>query len=317
MTTSISWTDETINPLVMQRPGGKLGHFCVKLSPGCANCYAATMSARKLPSRPAGFKYTAKGAEGAVPVCLESALEKIKRPGSPRRMFVCSMTDLFLDQWWPRSAPFKEYAQAADVLGACAGAVEDGHVVQILTKRPEAIPDWLGRVLQRDGNPRLMIGVSIESPAQLWRWKALVEKLGHTACSLWISFEPLLEEITLGDLRRAFASRVPDLVVLGGESGPGARPSEPHWYRNLITWASARSKRVPVWMKQFGARLKVAGTDTFGEYGPGREIGTSGYYLVKTGSKAEAPAKWPEWARIRQLPEWAREDFGHCFMEPG
>lgn len=204
MSTSIEWTDETWNPAV----------GCEHISPGCDHCYAATVASRQMQPAHEGLTIGRKwnGQVRTLPDRLGDPLKWRK----PRRIFVGSMTDLF-----HRDVPD---AFLRGVWGTMAEAKH--HTFQVLTKRPQrmssfvaSLPEW-GQQL-----PNVWLGTSIESDRYAWRADRLRE---IPAAVRFLSCEPLI-----GPLPSLTLSYGIDWVIVGGESGPGARPMDPEWVRDL------------------------------------------------------------------------------------
>lgn len=241
--TGISWADETWNPVV----------GCTPVSPGCGHCYAARAAVRLercgLPqyeglARLDGFRRPKW--EGAVR-CLPEALRAPYRWTRRRHVFLGSMSDVF-------------HEQVPDAfLDRIWNVMEDavGHVYLVLTKRAERMADYIrGRRARLPGSPRLHIalGASIEAPAQLDRLDHLY-RLGPGAGPIWLSLEPLLEPLAKPLRVRSLAWRgkvagFADWLVVGGETGPGARPMRQEWAEALrdLCWEGG----VPLHFKQWG-----------------------------------------------------------------
>jgi protein gp37 len=201
---AIEWTDATWNPVT----------GCSKVSPGCANCYAETLSLR--------FGWTSASwtpANAAENVKLRP--ERLLQPLAwrrPRMVFVNSMSDLFHE--------LVEFEYVDRVFAVMAAAPK--HTFQILTKRPERMRDYARRHVRQHGAPlpNVWLGVSIENN----RWTGRADVLRETPAAVrFISAEPLLGPLTRLDLTGI------DWIIVGGESGgPPARrlvqPSEPAIY---------------------------------------------------------------------------------------
>jgi protein gp37 len=211
--TSIEWTEHTWNPTV----------GCSKISPGCAHCYAEVM-ARRLKAMGVkgyenGFKLT------LLPRRLDEPLERKQ----PTMYFVNSMSDLFHEQI-PDS-----YIQ--DILSVIRQSPR--HIFQILTKRAERMADFF----QAQPPPaNAWLGVTVEN-----REHGL-PRLGYlrsiSASVRFVSAEPLLEN--LGRVNLAGIH----WVIVGGESGPSARPMKPDWVVNIKRQCDARN--IPFFFKQWG-----------------------------------------------------------------
>lgn len=189
---SIEWTEHTWNPVT----------GCTKVSPGCKHCYAETMARRLQAMRAPGY---AQGFEVALhPSRLEQPL--LRKRGTT--YFVNSMSDLFHEQI---SDTFLD--QVFDVISRTPQ-----HTYQILTKRSERLPSYFAN---RPCPKNVWLGVSVEDQ------KYGVPRIDHlrqiSARIRFLSVEPLLENIGKIDLTGIH------WVIVGGESGPKARPMKPAW----------------------------------------------------------------------------------------
>ena len=220
-TTGIEWTDATWNPVT----------GCHKVSPGCAHCYAETVSRR--------FGHTsAPWTPGNAAQNVRLHPERLGQPlrwKRPRRVFVNSMSDLFHDL-----VPDEFIARVLDVMAAT-----DWHKYQVLTKRPERMARWFetvgtrvldnGAVLPRRlvGSwdwplPNVWLGVSVEN--QHWADHRIPVLLDIPAPVRFLSCEPLLGPIDLTAYLQAGGIH---WVIDGGESGPGRRPADYGWFRSI------------------------------------------------------------------------------------
>lgn len=212
----IEWTDATWNPIT----------GCSKISPGCKFCYAERLAHRL---QAMGQRNYRNGFEVTLqPHMLDHPL----RWRHPRRIFVNSMSDLFHSD-----VPLEFILQVFSVM-RCA----PWHQYQLLTKRSE-------RLLELDDTlewqPHIWMGVSVESDRYLYR----VDNLLCTGSYIkFLSIEPLL-----GPLGKLNLEGI-DWVILGGESGPGARPLDPAWVREIRD--RCLSARVPFFFKQWGGVIK-------------------------------------------------------------
>ena len=215
-TTKIEWTDATWNPVT----------GCNKISPGCKHCYAERMAKRLhavgMPKYRNGF------AVAVHPDALEIPLRWRK----PRSIFVNSMSDLFHDR------------VSDDFIRRVFAVMEqaDWHRYQALTKRPErgvALNDAL------PWPPQVGLGASVENVAYTRR----IDLLRQTDAAVkFRSLEPLL-----GPLPNLNLDGI-DWVIVGGESGPGARPMQADWARDLRDQCLAAG--VPFHFKQWGGVFK-------------------------------------------------------------
>jgi protein gp37 len=227
----IEWTDATWNPVV----------GCTPVSPGCLNCYAARLALR-LASMPNGvgqkYRGTAKRAQNGRPVFTglirvdEHALLMPSRWRSPRRVFVNSMSDLFHEDV-PR-----------EFIGRVFGVMQQNpqHTFQILTKRPERAAE-LAPSLHWPAN--VWMGTSIESD----RYYVRIDHLRSIPAAIrFLSCEPLL-----GPLKGLPLTGI-HWVIVGGESGPAARPMERHWVRDIKR--QCRQYSAAFFFKQWGGTNK-------------------------------------------------------------
>ena len=217
----IEWTDATWNPIT----------GCIKVSPGCKNCYAESMS-KRLHSM--GVKrYT----NAFKPTLHPEALKEPAKWKKPRKIFVCSMSDLFQDD-----VPDEFIEKIMGIIG-----YESQHEYQILTKRPGRMRQFFAkRSYSTDEFENMLIGTSVENQIYIERVDNL---LRIEAARKFLSIEPLLGPVTLGD--RVYAL---DWVIVGGESGPNARPMNPDWVRNLRDECTEIG--LPFFFKQWGGRNK-------------------------------------------------------------
>lgn len=278
---AIQWTDATWNPT----------RGCSVVSPGCVNCYAMKQAHRF--DRPGGAyegltKMTAQGAQWSGRVALvEAALTIPLRWRKPRRIFVDSMSDLFHEQ-----VPDEWIDRVFAVM-----ALAPHHTFQVLTKRPERMRAYMtgeGLVGGADGRawrvreaarsvaphlldemvwplPNVWLGVSVEDQARADERIPLL--LDTPAAVRFISAEPLLGPIDIDDYLPGadYAShhhgRGLDWVIVGGESGPKARPFDLRWPRSLRD--QCREARAAFFLKQLGRRT----------YGNGNPPGISRWIL--------------------------------------
>lgn len=226
----IEWTDATWNPV----------RGCTKVSPGCVHCYAETFAERfrGVPGHPyeQGFD-------------LRLVSEKITEPLSwakPRMVFVNSMSDLF----------HKDVPDDYIVLVAKVMVASPWHTYQILTKRSERLRDLLKTKLafaaRRD---HIWWGVSVENKKHgLPRVNHLREVSPQVS---FLSIEPLLEDLGQFDLEGI------QWVIVGGESGAGARPMRKEWVESIQM--QCRQQQVPFFFKQWGGvRKSLAGRELNG-----------------------------------------------------
>lgn len=275
----IEWTDATWNPV--------LG--CSKVSPGCDNCYAISMSARIEAMGNESYEgLTAEGDWTGKIRLLPERLDQPLRWTRPRRVFVNSMSDLF--------HPDVPNGFIVDVWTVMAMAVR--HQFQILTKRPQRMATLLNdphfgnqlfhalqdrdslRAYDEDypfGN--VWLGTSIETDRYTFRANHLRET---PAAIRFLSLEPLLGPLPSLDLTGI------DWVIVGGESGPGARPMHPDWVRDLRD--RSEEAGVAFFFKQWGNWMpsNEKGGDVVVVPDPENIIigGSGSAHMAKVGKKA-------------------------------
>lgn len=300
----ISWTDETWNPT----------RGCSRVSPGCVNCYAERQAARF--ANPAGA-YEDTGVTEAGPFhgfvhivnghpawtgkveLIESKLLEPLHWRKPRRVFVNSMSDLFHESL-PDEAIDRVFAVMAQA---------PQHTFQILTKRADRMLKWFSgekdfersredhvdeaagsfgwchaNVYGRWPLPNVWLGISVEDQKSADERIPLL--LQTPAVVRFVSYEPALGPInfeSLGvcrDYRDGTSEAVTglDWMIVGGESGPGARPFDIAWARNTIE--QCKDAGVACFVKQLGANVGLPLKD-------------------RKGGEWE---EWPEDMRVREFP---------------
>ncbi len=213
---AIEWTDSTWNPVT----------GCTKISTGCSNCYAERMAYRlqamDQPNYENGFKLTLH----------EDAIEQPLRWKKPQNIFVNSMSDLFHED-----VPFDFIDKVFFVMRRA-----HWHRFQILTKRSKRLLE-LDHKLHWTHN--IWMGVSVETS----RYKSRIDNLRNTHAQIkFLSLEPLL-----GPLGKINFHNI-DWVIVGGESGPKARPMEQSWVTDIRD--QCRKENRPFFFKQWGGTNK-------------------------------------------------------------
>jgi len=222
---AIEWTESTWNPLT----------GCDKISPGCKHCYAERMANRLQamgqPNYANGFKLTMH----------EHVLEKPLEWKTPQTIFVNSMSDLF-----HKDVPAAFIQHAFDVMRRA-----NWHRFQVLTKRSEHLLELSPMI---DWPDNVWMGVSVESIDYTFR----IDQLRETSAKgKFLSLEPLLGPISHLDLDGI------NWVIVGGESGPGARKMDEEWVKEIRN--QCISARVPFFFKQWGGvHKKKAGRELDG-----------------------------------------------------
>ncbi len=212
----IEWTDATWNPVT----------GCNKVSPGCKLCYAERLAKRLKATGMVKYR------NGFAVTCHPDALGIPFRWRKPRTIFVNSMSDLFHPQ-----VPDRFVYDVFDVMEQA-----HWHRYQVLTKRPERVAALNAELPWPE---QIWLGVSVESSRYLHRIELLRES---GAAVKFLSLEPLLgplPELNLDGI---------DWVIVGGESGPGARPMDADWARDIRDQCFVAE--VPFYFKQWGGVFK-------------------------------------------------------------
>jgi protein gp37 len=213
---SIEWTESTWNPST----------GCDAISPGCEHCYAERLALRL---KAMGQRKYANGFKLTLhPDTLQLPLKWKK----PQRVFVNSMSDLFHND-----VPLDYIRRVFETMSRA-----HWHQFQVLTKRSGRL---LGLTEKLDWPPNVWMGVSVESS----QYKTRIDHLRKTGAKLkFLSLEPLLGPVGALDLRGI------DWVIVGGESGPGARPMDAEWV--LSVRRQCERAGVPFFFKQWGGVQK-------------------------------------------------------------
>ena len=222
ITSTIEWTDSTWNPVT----------GCTWVTRGCDNCYAERFAERfrGTPGHPYEHGFD-----------LQLRPERLKQPTAwrrPRMIFVNSMSDLF-----HRAVPQGFIDQVFDTM-----EVADQHIYQVLTKRSPLMRDYLARRYENSAVPEhIWCGVSVEDSNSMVR----IRHLQQAPVSVrFLSVEPLLgpiPDLILDDI---------SWVIVGGESGPRARPICPDWVTNIRD--QCQRSGTPFFFKQWGGRTSKA-----------------------------------------------------------
>jgi protein gp37 len=217
----IEWTDATWNPV----------RGCTKISPGCKHCYAETFAERFKGVAGHPFEHGFK---------LRLVPEKLADPirwRTPRKIFVNSMSDLF--------HPDVPDAFIENVCRVMIAA--DWHTYQVLTKRADRMSQLLQTTLKHAAqSSHIWWGVSVEDRSY---GLPRVELLQRARPSIaFLSVEPLIEELGPMNLENIH------WVIVGGESGPGARPMEADWVRSIRS--QCKTHKIPFFFKQWGGVRK-------------------------------------------------------------
>ncbi|MYC93568.1 MAG: phage Gp37/Gp68 family protein [Caldilineaceae bacterium SB0661_bin_32] len=209
---SIEWTESTWNPVT----------GCTKVSPGCQHCYAERMAIRlKAMGQP-------NYANGFTLAIHEHALDLPLKWKKPQIIFVNSMSDLF-----HKDVPAWFIQETFDVMRRA-----HWHQFQVLTKRSERLLRMSQSIEWPDN---VWMGVSVERQDYVFR---IADLQGTEAKIKFVSFEPLLGSLPELDLKGI------DWAIVGGESGPGARPMQKEWVLGIQ--AQCQRGQIPFFFKQWG-----------------------------------------------------------------
>ena len=219
---AIEWTDATWNPVT----------GCTKVSPGCAHCYAETITLR--------FKRGGPFLPGLTTIRLHP--DRLALPLSwkaPRNIFVNSMSDIFHEE-----VPLQFIQEIFDVMGEA-----ERHTFQVLTKRHERLEALATELVWPEN---VWLGVSVEN--QHWADLRIPALLRVPAQVRFLSVEPLLKAVDLSEFLQGV-----QWVIVGGESGHRARPLEAEWVRKIRD--DCKSAGVSFFFKQWGGHPNRRGHD--------------------------------------------------------
>lgn len=296
-TTKIQWCDHTFNPW----------RGCTKVSPGCKNCYAETLSKRN--PRVLGVW----GDDGSRSIAADSYWRlpyqwnhNAKEAGERGKVFCASLADVFEDRpelVHPRTrlfhlideTPYLDWLLLTKRPQNVMKCLQDSwrslydetpERIEVLTTH-QWIQDW--QVGNAPAN--VWLGVSVED--QQRAEERLPSLLQLPARIKFVSFEPLLGPIDLSD---PLLTEGLDWAILGGESGRQARPLQLSWLRDMIP--SLRLRGVAVFVKQLGSHPQSENDGDAGE-GDGYALGS----LILKDAKGGDPREWPDDLRIRDFPD--------------
>ena len=220
---AIEWTDATWNPVT----------GCTKVSPGCAHCYAETITLR--------FKRGGPFLPGKTTITTHhDRLDIPAKWKSPRRIFVNSMSDLFHDE-----VPFEFVDRVFQRM-----IDSNHHIYQVLTKRPGRMLEYYNWACMSGWPEHVWAGVSVEN--QYWAKERIPLLTEIPATVRFLSVEPLLKQVDLKDYLQKI-----QWVIVGGESGHKARPMQQEWVLRVRDDCLAQG--VPFFFKQWGGRYSKAG----------------------------------------------------------
>ena len=329
--TKIEWTDATWSPIrfrvrqdaaaiaeakgytslvqIAGKMAGHVGPHCEKVSPGCVNCWSESNCHRCLPSNGTGLPFDRRSRDLVECFVDEQALKLPLGWKEPRRIFVEYQSDLF-GEFVPDA--FIDRVVATMVL--CPK-----HSFQVLTKRAkrmldwirnahgristllvsraaQSVPQWADRVapayVAYDGwwpLPNTRLGFSAENQKEFdARW-AYMRQLAAAGWLVWCSGEPLLGTINMGQALKEGLR----WVVVGGESGPGARPCDLAWIRSIV--AQCKAAETACFVKQLGAKPM---------YPPETILHPPASRIFKPKDRKGGDISgWPKYLHIRQFPK--------------
>lgn len=331
----IEWTDATWTPLKARNPkDGKTGWHCVKISPACTRCYAATFNMRRLPNGGTGLDYVATS--DAETYLDEKTLLQPLGWRKPKRVFVCSMTDLF-GEWVTDEIIDRVFA----VMALCPQ-----HTFQVLTKRADRMADYCNAIgktrrimsiarelaagrgtammnraaVQVFPLPNVWLGVSVEN--QKYADERIPHLLNTPAAVRFLSIEPLLgpvnfmrvlveHKLSLGagkSLRPENMPVAPKLhwSIVGGESGREARPMNPHWVYDIRD--QCRASGTAFFLKQFGEWAPWGCSGIASGWTRTRVVGDKIYGKLHNSDFQDG---------YKEIPVLEGKDFETRFLEPG
>ena len=321
---SIEWTDASWNP-VRARGDGKLGWHCERVSPGCEHCYAERLNGRI----GTGLKYTVPNRQQVELFLDEKPLAAPLRWRKPRKIFPGSMSDLFADfvsdSWLYRIFAVAQLASRHQFQFLTKRAkrarefmshpptperVEANRIelqrwledhwtrAELLTCYAKSADEW--DAIEAWPPKNVWLGVSCEDQQRLD--ERVPELLATTAAVRFVSAEPLLGPLHFDRVKFAHGfvevngGILPplDWVIVGGESGPGARPMDIAWAREIVR--QCREAGVACFMKQLG-RFVLDG-----------QVGTAPGVRVQSCERLQHPkggdpSEWPPDLRVREFPE--------------
>lgn len=348
--TGIQWTDFTANPIRFRNreSGEPVTWACVKVSDGCKNCYAETLALRY----GKGAAYTVGNMLDLDPVLDEKVIHEMltSKKLSGHKVFLGDMTDLF-GAWVPDWMIIEIWAVAAvrpDVTLQLLTKRPERAKHLIATYRPSGPGPFSQRVLRRAMElkpdltelpwplPNVWLGTSVEN--QTAADERIPHLLATPAAVRFLSCEPLLGPLDLDSPvgtagRKSYPLRLDetmnltryvdapwariDWVIVGGESGPHARPCNEEWIRSIVRQCHAAA--VPVFVKQLGSRpydpecphLSRDGVLPLTSIGGNlaRQVwhcGECGGLIGLRSRHGSDPEEWPEDLRVREFPEVRR-----------
>lgn len=292
----IQWTDSSWTPLrarvrddaaeiaaakgytsliaIAKKMAGHVGPHCEKVSEGCDNCYSCTNNERCLPQNGTGLHFDRRSRDLVELFIDENILKQLLRWRKPRRVFVCSQTDLFADY-----VPIHYQEQVFRMMLSAPQ-----HTHQVLTKRADVMAERVPIIMNRIfgihwAAPRFLhLGFSAETQEWFDKRAPHVKKLADRGWMTWCSYEPALGPL---DVTAAHWLR---WLVCGGESGTSARPFDVDWARDVRD--DCKAMGCAFFMKQVGPNPVGGGIHAFNR-------------KDRKGGDMES---WPTDIRVREFP---------------
>lgn len=254
--TKIEWAHQTLNPIA----------GCTQISPECANCYAINMARRLGAMGQEKYGGLVQGGTWTGRTSYDpTVMDKAKTWHKPSRIFLVSMGDLFHES-------VSDLARAEIIRKA---AHYGQHSWLVLTKRPQTMAAFLGERCPKR-LPNAWFGCSAGTQGTADRSRAAMADLAMLGFATWVSCEPMLGPVDFSGWEFI------RWIVIGGESGPGARPFHAEWAIPVMEWAKANG--IAIFFKQMGKANFLGGNP-----------------LDHT-SKGDDFESWPEAFWVRQFP---------------
>lgn len=289
--TNIAWCDETDNVIVIldKSTGEQAGWYCQKRSPGCQNCFAEAINVSgrfngnglpyvipKTGARTFDEVQTWLQSQGLELSLRRDILDKWHRKTAPKRRFINSMTDTF--------GEFVPNSWIWEILEAQFRAPSHQTFLN-LTKRVDRMRDILFDFMESHRIGRMPGNMQFIASASNQEWlEKRIEPLTQLPATIGLSLEPLIGPIDLSKLEPFWV----DWIIIGGESGPNARPFNLDWIGPIIDYCAQVG--IACFVKQMGSNSfwPVDGID--------------GYLPLTFSGKGENMDEWPEQFQVREYP---------------
>ncbi len=303
--TPIQWADHSINPFRARNlKTGKVGHFCAKVSAGCKNCYSSKLQSPHL----VGLPFLVENLPKVELFLEQKALDEVNRRVKPTKYFWCDMTDMFWeeypDEWidrcigvmaWTRrhthlvltkrSKRLMEYSQ-----GLAALTRQQRGVRMARAKGFDVLDDTPGGMDWPLPNIWFMVSCEDQPTAD----ERITHLLQTPAEVRGVSYEPALGPINFFTMPWTITQGNLHWIIVGGESGPGARAFDLGWARNTVKQCAVAG--VACFVKQIGAKPYQGGSD---------EATRRTFYPISD-KKGGLMSEWPADIQVRQFPESPR-----------